>query len=266
MAVNKKAVRIIVGAIFLLMLVLAVLFLMASTVPPAYGPFQLTQQERKNMAQDFINNHGAPLLEQIRRPEPFEHTITEDELNCYFASLEEIAFLKPGKRGEVRKTSGVYDALDKAGFADPAVRLDDGLMTLMVRSKSANKVISVDIGFELDDDKQVIIAIKGFRVGRLSIPQGFVSGSLDAFKQAVGPQKEFTEDSLRDLDGIIAGVISKVNDAPLPAEFKLGSKRVREIRSLKIDDGKLTIKIVPVQQDKDEKEDKKSSDSDNDDN
>ena len=262
MALNKNAVRIIIGAVFLLMLVMAVLFLVASTVPSAYGPYQLTQQQRKDAAQDFINKHGAPLLEEIRRPEPFEHVITDEQLNWYLASLEEIAFLKPGKRGQVRKTSGVYEAMDKAGFDGPAVRLDDGLMTLMLRSKSANKVISVDVGFELTDDRQVIISIKGIRIGRLAVPQGFVSGSLDALKQAVGPQQEFNEDSLRDLDGIIAGVIAKINDKPLPAEFKLGSKRVREIRDLKIDDGKLTIKIVPVQQEKEEGKSSKSEPSD----
>lgn len=246
MAVNKKIVRIIIGVAFSLMLVLAILFLMASTVPGNYGPYQLTQQERKKAAQDFVNRHGAPMLENIRRPEPFEHTITEDQLNWYLASLEEIAFLKPAKRDQDRKTSGVYEAMDKAGFADPAVRLDDGVMTFMVRSRSANKVISIDIGFEMTDDKQLRISIKAVRVGKLTVPQAFVSGSINAFKTAVGPQDKFTEDSLRDLDSMIANVISKINDKPFPTEFKLGSKRVREIRDLKIDDGKLTIKVVPV--------------------
>ncbi|HPS51925.1 MAG TPA: hypothetical protein PLK08_00065 [Phycisphaerae bacterium] len=249
MAVSKKTVRIITGVVLALMLLLAILFLMASTVPGDYGPFQLTQQERKEAAQDFINKHGAPLLVQIRRPEPFEHTITEDELNYYFASLEEIAFLKPAKRNQERKTSGVYEAMDAAGFADPAVRLDDGVMTLMVRSRAANKVISVDIGFDMTDDRHLLISIKSVRIGKLAVPQTLVAGSINTFKTAVGPQDAITEESLRDLDSIIANVIAKINDKPFPTEFKLGSKRLREIRDFKIDDGKLTVKIVPVQKD-----------------
>lgn len=100
---GKTILWVVIIAALTLMLVTAGVFLSASTVPGGYRPYQLTQQERKKAAIDFVNRHGAKIASQIRVDEIFKHELQEDELNIYLASLEEIAFLKPRKKANLKK-------------------------------------------------------------------------------------------------------------------------------------------------------------------
>ena len=82
------------------MLATAVVFLIASAPPSDYRPYQLTQKERKEAAAHFVNNHGTVFFNRVLENQPFTHVIKESDLNMYLASLDEIAFLKPVRRGK----------------------------------------------------------------------------------------------------------------------------------------------------------------------
>jgi hypothetical protein len=232
-------------ALFALMLATSIVFLLASSVPSNYRTFQLTQKERKDYALDFVNQHGLPVVEKIRVEEPFTHVISEEKMNLYLASLDEIAFLKPARRGEVQKSGEVFHALDKAGLAGPVVAMDDGILTLMVRTKKYNKVVSIDLGFEFYDDGQMAVTLEQVRIGRMPVPESFIADGLERFQSAVElPRTE--ETSPQDLDAIIAGVLAVVNEGPFSSTLRFSRKRIRRIDDITVDDGSLKIRIVPL--------------------
>lgn len=234
------------AALFVLMFVAAVVFLLASSVPDEYKPYQLTQKERKDAAIDFVGRHGAKVVENIRVNQPFSHSLTEQDMNLYLASLDEIAYLKPPKRGKRQKTGEVFEAMDQAGLADPVVAMDDGILTVMVRTRRSNKVVSMDLAFEFPDAEHIQIVLKEVRIGHMPVPRSFVEGGLDTLKRGVGNLTTLDETSAQDLDAILAGVLAAVGEGPLPATMRFGSKRVRRIKDIVVDDGQLTIHIEPV--------------------
>ena len=72
-----------------------------------------------------------------------------------FAIADEIAASRPsGKAGEV------YRAMEKAGFIDPAVSLGDGILTVMVRSKEYDKVLSADVSFSFTADRKLRVRLE----------------------------------------------------------------------------------------------------------
>lgn len=248
MASKKRKLLLTVGitVLFVLMFVTAVVFLLASTVPANYQTYQLTQKERKDAATDFVGRHGAVLVEKMRVNQPFQHTITEEKLNLYLASLDEIAFLRAPRRGEKQKTGEIHNAMDKAGLADPVVHLDDGVITFMVRTQRSNKVVSMDIGFDFPDPEHIRVALREVRIGRMPVPPRLIEDSFKALKQAAGSFGGFDETSAQNLDAILAGVLAAVGEGPLPTTMQFGSKRTRRIKDIVVEDGKLTVDIEPV--------------------
>jgi hypothetical protein len=247
-ASSKKRLFVGLGItlLFVLMFAAAVVFLLASSVPDEYKPFQLTQKERKDAAIDFVGRHGAKLVENIRVNQPFSHTLTEQDMNLYLASLDEIAYLKPARRGNRQKSGEVYEAMDKAGLADPVVAMDDGILTVMVRTQRSNKVASMDLAFEFPDNDHIQIVLKQVRIGHMPVPRSFVEGGLETLKRGVGDLSTLDETAAQDLDTILAGVLAAVGEGPLPATMRFGSKRVRRIKDVVVDDGQLTIHVEPA--------------------
>lgn len=247
--VEKKStiIKILVLIIFALMLCASVIFLLASSIPSGYNPVRLNHKERELFAKDFIDKHALKFLNKYQDIKAFTHEISQEELNYYLASLEEIAFWKPGKKGEKKKSGEVYKAMDKAGLADPVVTMDDGVITIMVRTKGSNKVLSIDISLQITDDERLAVALEGVRIGRMPVPSAILNEGLSALKSSVAERNDKGHASTNDLDGMLATLLASINEEPIPTEFKFERKKIRKLVELNIEDGKLTVHIVPVE-------------------
>lgn len=232
--------------LFALMLVTAVVFLIASSPPSEYLPYQLTQKERKQYAIHFVDNHGAVFFNLVGENQPFTHEILETDLNMYLASLDEIAFLKPARRGKEEDSGKVLRAMDKAGVSDPAVKMSDGVLTFMVQTKKARKVISFDLAFEFDDDDHMRITLREVRIGRMPVPEFILSKSIKALKQGVKAPATPEEITPEDFDTILAGLIVAIGEDAVSTKLRFRKKVVRRIRDIEVIDGKLRIHVVPV--------------------
>ncbi len=236
--------------VFGLMLITAIVFLVASSVPSAYQPYRLTHKERKDAARLFVNDHGFVFLNKVMENQPFTHSMTESDLNMYLAALDEIAFLKPGKRGKKRKSGQVLYAMDKAGMVDPVVKIDDGVLTMMVRWKGINKVISLDLSFVFDDDDRMGVVLEQVRVGRMPVPQFIIDDSLKALKKAAKNRPKLEEIAPEDLDTMLAAILGAIGEDPIPATIRFSRKRLRRIRNVELEDGVMKIDVVPVPRDR----------------
>ncbi|MBN1942351.1 MAG: hypothetical protein JW849_03555 [Phycisphaerae bacterium] len=232
--------------LFALMLATAIVFLIASAPPAEYRPYQLTQKERREAAHHFVDHQGAVFFNKIHENLPFTHVITESDLNMYLASLDEIAFLKPVRRGREDEGGRVLRAMDKAGLSDPAVKLGDGVMTFMVQTRKARKVVSFDLAFEFDDNDRMRIALREVRVGRMPVPQAVLSESIEALKRGVRRPPSEKDIGPEDFDEMLAGLVLAMGDEPVSTNIRFGRKRIRKLRDVEVKDGKLKIHIVPA--------------------
>ena len=245
MANKKKMMKTVsVLLLFSLMLATAVVFLLASSVPDDYLPLQLLAQERKDTAErSFVDAHAIPFLNAAMDVKPFDHEVREEELNRYLASLDEIANLRPGHRA-----GGVYAAMDEAGLADPMVKIRDGLITLMIRTKKANKVVSLDVRLTMTDDG-LVVALDAVRIGRMPVPKSWVDGSLAVLRAALAQQDQAEEVSERDLDRLLGAVVGGIGGEPLDTTLKFRKKRLRKIDKVSVTDGLIRIHVTPVNAD-----------------
>lgn len=235
--------------LFALMLATAVIFLIASAPPAGYQPYQLTQKERKEAAQHFINDQGAVFFNKVHENQPFTHVITESDLNMYLASLDEIAFLKPVRAGREDEGGRVLSAMDKAGVSDPAVKMDDGILTFMVQTRQARKVVSFDLAFVFDDDDHLRVELKQVRIGRMPVPQAILAASIEAVKQAVQRRAPDGEIGPEDFDTMLTGLVLAMGDEPVSTNIRFSRKRIRKIRDIEVEDGQLKVHVVPVSPD-----------------
>ncbi len=245
---NKKKIawRAGLALLLFLMLVTAVVFLMASSVPSEYRPLQMTKQQREDAAAHLVKR-GTEILNKYQEPGSFTHKITEGELNSYLASLEEIAYLRLPRKGEqAPKIGGVYEAMDKAGVADPLVRMSDGILTIMVRTERLRKVISLDISFDFPDADRVKIAIEAVRIGRMPVPEALVRGGLGILKESLPePPPKGSQYTIRDFDLLLTTVVRGIDGRPLPARLPLHDE-VKKIHRIDVTEGELNIQFAPA--------------------
>ncbi len=236
--------------LFGLMLVTAVVFLVASSVPSAYLPYRLNHKEQKDAAKHFVDKHGFVFLNKVMENQPFTHSITESDLNMYLAALDEIAFLRLGGQKVKQKSGQVFYAMDKAGMVDPVVEIDNGVLTMMVRWKGINKVISLDLSFVFDEDDRMGVVLKQVRVGRMPVPQFIINDSLEALKKATKNRPKTEEVTPEDLDALLAAILGAIGEDPIPATIRFSKKRLRRIRDVELEDGVMKIHVVPVPRDR----------------
>jgi hypothetical protein len=249
MKMKKTIIWGVVILVFALMLATAVVFLIASAPPEDYRPYQLTQKERKQAANHFGTHHGTVFTNKVYENQPFTHSISETDLNMYLASLDEIAFLKSAQPGKKDDGGRVLRAMDKAGISDPAVKMRDSLLTLMVQTRQARKVVSFDLAFEFDDEDRMRVALKQVRVGRMPVPRSILEGSLGALKQAMRRRAPLENVGPEDFDAMLVGLILAMDEKPISTVIRFSRKRIRKIRDIEVKEGKLTIHVVPVSRD-----------------
>jgi hypothetical protein len=236
-----------------------VLYILAGGAPARYQPALLTQVQQKQAAGQFlmkIQEFGN----LAQSGTEFTWSISQEECNDALASLGEIADkLQQGKAGQVRQ------AMERSGATDPAVAFDDGLLTIMLKAKEYDKIVSIDVRFTFDQQKQLLVRFAGARVGLLPMPDGLARNYLEQFQRAMEhrpaqPASDGTADttpsggsiggvSANDLSAVLAGVIQAIDGLPLPADrtWKINHQRFR-IAGIQMDKGKLALQVEPVAQ------------------
>ena len=226
-----------------------VAYIQASRVPRFYAPAVLNAQQRDQAAKDFLNNkilHEFGNAAQANQP--FDWVITEDELNRYLASMDEIAASAPAVQpGEVMRQ------MVRAGLAEPSVALRDGKLTLMVRSSEYQKIVSVDLAFQLTRDGLLEISLRQVRAGRLPLPDSVVRERVGEVKDALTEGNDPSEPgdlggiSSREVGQALQSILAAIDARPVTPEltWRLNNKRVR-IAAIDIADGTLRLRFVPV--------------------
>lgn len=241
---RKLLIQLGIAALFLVMAATASVFLLASTVPEDYRPYQLNPDERKMVAESFYTEEFFPFMNEFGEPEPFVHEIREDRLNQYLAALDEIAYIKPDRAGEVRKTGGVYEAMDQAGLADPVVKMRDGVLTVMVRTRRSNKIFAADLTFTVLPDTRLHVRLQGVRLGRLPVPQGFVDQGVAMLKSEFAKRAAAMREE-RGLNALLAVIIGAINEDPIDTTLKI-RRQTKRTHRVELSDGLLKLHIVPV--------------------
>jgi len=224
-------------------------YIQASRVPRHYAPATLSARQRDQAAKDFLNRK---ILDEFGNAaqfnEPFEWVITEDELNRYLASMDEIAASAPSVQpGELTRQ------MIRAGLTEPSVALRDGKVTVMARSSEYQKIISADLGFRLTPAGLLEVSLLEVRAGRLPLPDSAVRDRIGEVKAALTAGNSASDRS--DLGGIssrevgqaLRSILAAIDARPLTPEltWSLNDKRVR-IAAIEIADGSLRLRFVPV--------------------
>lgn len=251
-----------ITVVALVMLAALGVFLLASWKPSGYEPIRLSDSQKHKMASDFamlvIDRFRAAAQDAAHEKRPFSFSFTQDQLNGYLASIDHIAAMRPPvKHGEV------YKVMDQVGLAEPVVHLQEGVLTLMVRTRDYEKVLSAGLTFTFTEDAGLKIDLAGAHIGRAPIPRALIRNRLQPVKAILRKQMEKMQPagtrptkprgvvlvgfSTRDIARVIRGAITAIDEEPIPAEdlvSKVGAK-VR-VTGIDIEDGKITLHFVPV--------------------
>lgn len=224
----KWVKRVVVVLTLVLLAAAGVLYFTVSAVPPGYAPRRLSQAQKKRAAQDFVEK-AAP-LHNAAAGRLLRWLASQDELNSYLASMDEIAAYRLGaKRGEV------YRKLEKAKLSGLAVRLADGMVTLMFRSDKYGKVVSADISLEMTDDQKLRARLASVRVGRLRIPDAAFRERLARLKlspagggkEGRGAESEAKSRATDDMVKILGAMVEAIDEAPTRIEHEMNNKLIR---------------------------------------
>ena len=222
------------------------LYLQASRAPTAYRPAQLSPDQKQQVVNDFARQY-QDFYNLSQRVKPYTLTITQDDLNDYLGSIDEIASGLPGpiKAGEVDAV------MQKAGLSDPAAALGDGVITLMVRSTDYRKVLSADLAFVFPTPETLQVKLVGTRVGRLSLSRAMTDRALAKLKDSITPPRGKGSNSAarglsaNDMAAVLTAVISAIDDEPVSTEVEIDRKRVR-IVGIEITPEAMSIHLEPV--------------------
>jgi hypothetical protein len=223
----------------------AALYLLASRVPRQYRPADLSRQERDAAGHEFVESGAKGFYNKVPVREPFAFSLSEDRLNAYLASMDEISGLVPGGRpGEVR------ERLRRAGLADPAVAIGDGVLTLMVRLAQYGKVLSADLSFDFLPDGRLRVRLREVRVGSLAVPDWLVRGRLHQLRRAIAPAmrralagNDVRGLSVEDVSAVLTAVLAAIDEEPISPDLPKYHQRVVGID---LHDRALKIRFQPV--------------------
>jgi hypothetical protein len=227
-----------------------VVYLLASRVPADYRPRRQGREQRDAAMRSFrleiqgFTNEGEENV-------PYAWSVDERSLNEYLDAADEIAVFGGGEAGEIHRVAS------RLGLRDPAIALDDGMLKLMVRSTRHEKIVSVLLRFDFTPEKKLRVRVAGARVGRLPVPSALVRGKIEQLGRTVERRLRAGRDaespriggvSSRAVGRVLGQVLAAIGGEPIDTELswkKTTKKRVR-VERVEIDDGKLTLYVVPV--------------------
>lgn len=217
------------------------LYLLAARVPDAYNYQPLSRPQRKQAATDFYNRL-ADFNRYAQNTQPFRWSLSEDRINRYLASMEEIAAIRPGHRA-----GSVVDALHRAGVADPAVDLRDGQLRLMLRLSEHRKILSLILGVTFTPDRKMKISLVGAAIGELSVPDELIRERLAALRDSLakrpgkGADDETSDPTGRVVD-VLATVLQAIDREPITPVGTWDQRRIR-VHNLTISPDRLTLHV-----------------------
>ena len=240
---------------------LAAVYLLASWVPRDYRPERLTETQKHDVVSQFVNKVLNKFGSDVDTGKPFSISFTEKQLNSYLAAMDAIAAARPSV-----KYGSVYRLMDRAGLAEPAVHMSDGGLTVMVRSRAYEKVLSASLTFDFGPQGELKIGMSGAHIGRAPVPAAVVRERLAILKKVLVREKRKVERTTRPIKGIaligfstqdigriIAAAITAVDERPIPPDHLIskvsGSRRIRLTR-IDLTTGQMTLHFVPVEKDK----------------
>lgn len=242
------------GAIALLVIAAAVVYIQLSRIPANYKPARLTSAQKAQTVKDFwvkVQEFGNA----AQKNEAFVWQVSQEELNRFLASMDEIAASTPyGKNGQV------CDALEQSGLAEPAIALDDGTATLMVRSVEHNKIASANISFGFAGTGKLRLRLAGVRIGRQMLPDRWVEDQLGSLQKLLPPNVQGADEpgvsasarglaglSAEDITSLLETLLTAVDSEPISTEltWPVNDKKVR-IDAIEIEAGLLRLHVVPV--------------------
>lgn len=254
MRVRKVIFRVVLIVVLLLVVSAVGLYIQISLDPAKYKPAHLTEQRRLDVSVTFVDEL-QDFFNKIEQVEPFTWTLTQERLNEYLASMDEIASDLPGssKPGDVTKF------MEKADLADPAVAMGDGVMALLIRSTEYDKVLSMDLEVWFPSEDELQIELTRARVGRLPMPDKTATRALRKLKRMIrwrmkssqagssddGPGGGGAGLSAGDMGGVLTTVVTAIDGSAIPAVFSIGNKRVR-IADVKITPQQISLHFEPV--------------------
>ena len=255
MRIGKRVLRVVLIVLGLLVLTAGFLYWQASREPEIYKPAELTEAERKQAAKKFFTDVAIHFSNLVERTEPASLRLTQKDVNRYLASLPEIEALKVGGKKET-----VHKRMAQIGLSQPAVAMQDGLLTLMARSTEYNKIVSLGISFSRASNGHLQVQLAETRVGELGVPQALLRDKLEQLKKEqrawaeslvakAGPDRTSRGGgySMREIELVMAKLIAAIDEEPVGVEFKgsIGGKWVR-IEAVDVADGEMTLQLKPL--------------------
>ncbi len=251
-----------IAIVAMVMLAALGLFLLASWKPSGYEPIRLSESQKHKAASDFammvVDRFRRAARDAAHDERPFSFSFTQDQLNGYLASIDHIAALRPPvKHGEV------YKVMDRVGLTEPVVHLQEGVLTIMVRTRDYEKILSAGLTFTFTEDAGLKIDLAGAHIGRAPIPKAMIRNRLQPVKAILRKQMEEMQPagtrptkpkgvvlvgfSTRDIARVIRGAIMAIDEKAIPAR-DLVSKTDAKVRITGIDikDRKMTLHFAPV--------------------
>lgn len=221
------------------------LYLLSSWVPAEYGPARLGRQQREQAASRFYNR-VFKFMSDGEDVKPFTWSVSQDWLNRYLSSMDEIAFRKGGKRGQVDRM------MTKAHLAEPMIVLADGAVALLARSTQHDKVVSVRLVFEFTPGGKLRVRLADARMGRVPIPTSLLRERIGKLKRTVVKRLLATgagqEASSAGVAKVLGRLIAAIDGQAIDTElnWRLHSRKRVRICRIDIADGVLTLHVVPV--------------------
>jgi hypothetical protein len=230
-------VRVLVWTLVVLMVLAGLLYIQASRIPDNYRPARLTPDEARRTTRNFARDVAQGFGNKVKLVKPFEWSTTQETINRYLAAMDEIAFTLPNgvKRGKID------EEMARLGLADPAVALEDGAITLMVRSTAYGKVLSAEISVELVEDNKLLFTLTATRIGKLPVPSSLLTDKIKTLSE------QMTGKNADAISKTLAGLLAAIDGEPIspPDTWRIQGVRVG-IEAITIANGELKLKVRPI--------------------
>ncbi len=250
MRARKVIKRLAVAAAVGVLVIAGGLYVQSIRIPGNYRPARLSADQKKKTVKEFwskVQDFGNA----AQRNDPYEWSVKRVQLNRFLAAMDDIAASTPsGESGRVHR------AMAEAGLAEPAIDLDDGSMTFMVRSTQHNRIISAELAFSINGEGRLVGTLSAMRLGRLPLPRWLVQERFQEAKGLLSLYNDLNDGSegrsmaglsAGDLARLLGGILGGIDGDPIKTEltWPLKKKRVR-IDRIEIDEKRLKLQVVPI--------------------